>query len=288
MRKILFPLCLCLLLIPGMVFAQDPVDKVITADTDGGPIAVMVLVGTQQTYTFTLTYNGSGGDLIVDTVPAEWDIVSINGTAIDYNSLPINVVTGVTDIVVDQANKKKNKRGSTKIRWEPDLINDTSFALEVVIRTRGRPVGKAASRYAPTSCGVLYLNEDGAEVYGDGDFDPATNMPLEGAIPDFVSNPLYIGAVKDLDGGGIDPTGGGDEDGDGLDDAEETGYNTGFDSLLGTGTSPCDSDNDGLTNEEEEKLGTDPLNPDTDGGGESDGSEVANGRDPLDDSDDVT
>jgi len=47
-----------------------------------------------------------------------------------------------------------------------------------------------------------------------------------------------------------------------------------------------DDDNDGLTDEEEEKLGTDPNDPDTDGGGENDGSEVENDRNPLEDCDD--
>ncbi len=46
-----------------------------------------------------------------------------------------------------------------------------------------------------------------------------------------------------------------------------------------------DSDEDGLTDDEEEELGTDPNNPDTDGDGISDGDEVENGTDPLDPND---
>jgi hypothetical protein len=42
-----------------------------------------------------------------------------------------------------------------------------------------------------------------------------------------------------------------------------------------------DSDQDGLTNQEEKALGTDPYNPDTDGDGYSDGAEVKSGYDPL-------
>lgn len=41
-----------------------------------------------------------------------------------------------------------------------------------------------------------------------------------------------------------------------------------------------DSDQDGLTNEEEKMYGTDPQNPDTDGDGYSDGTEVRSGYDP--------
>ncbi len=42
-----------------------------------------------------------------------------------------------------------------------------------------------------------------------------------------------------------------------------------------------DSDNDGLTDEEEAQYGTDPDNPDTDGDGYLDGEEVRNGYDPI-------
>jgi hypothetical protein len=45
-----------------------------------------------------------------------------------------------------------------------------------------------------------------------------------------------------------------------------------------------DSDNDGLTDEEERRIGTDPFNPDTDNDGYSDGFEVLHGSDPLDSS----
>ena len=43
-----------------------------------------------------------------------------------------------------------------------------------------------------------------------------------------------------------------------------------------------DRDNDGSTDDEEERLGTDPNDPDTDGDGINDGQEVSDGTDPLD------
>ena len=43
-----------------------------------------------------------------------------------------------------------------------------------------------------------------------------------------------------------------------------------------------DSDNDGVSDEEETANGTNPLNSDTDGDGYSDFDEIAKGTDPLD------
>ena len=49
-----------------------------------------------------------------------------------------------------------------------------------------------------------------------------------------------------------------------------------------TVTAPVDTDQDGLTDEEEAKLGTNPNNPDTDGDGLTDREEVkVYGTDPL-------
>ncbi len=90
-----------------------------------------------------------------------------------------------------------------------------------------------------------------------------------------------------------------DTDGDGLTDCEEsTGIDNPSTVLIPNGTSDplnacdpdlnhplCDSDNDGLTNEEEASLGTDPNNPDSDGDGILDGQEVLDGTNPLDDCD---
>jgi hypothetical protein len=43
-----------------------------------------------------------------------------------------------------------------------------------------------------------------------------------------------------------------------------------------------DTDNDGLTDAEEEYHGTDPFDPDSDGDGFTDAKEIAEGSDPLD------
>ncbi|MCG2691059.1 hypothetical protein L6249_03295, partial [Candidatus Parcubacteria bacterium] len=64
-----------------------------------------------------------------------------------------------------------------------------------------------------------------------------------------------------------------DSDEDGLSDEEED--------QLGTSSGAVDSDNDGLFDREEIKVyKTDPLKPDTDGDGFSDGDEVKGGYNP--------
>lgn len=64
-----------------------------------------------------------------------------------------------------------------------------------------------------------------------------------------------------------------DSDQDGLTDEEEA--------TLGTNPNSIDSDNDGLFDREEIKtFGTDPMNPDTDGDGYKDGEEVTKGYNP--------
>lgn len=72
----------------------------------------------------------------------------------------------------------------------------------------------------------------------------------------------------------VTATGAPDSDDDGLSDEEEV--------RLGTNARSVDSDNDGLFDYEEVKVyGSDPLKADTDGDGFSDGQEVKGGYNPL-------
>ena len=79
-----------------------------------------------------------------------------------------------------------------------------------------------------------------------------------------------------------------DSDGDTINDGQELLDNTDplddCDSIGGTPLpgSSCDSDNDGLSDQDEAIRGTDPDNPDTDGDTIQDGQEVIDGTDPLD------
>ena len=238
MRRIFLPTFLCfLLIVSAAAFAQIIIEKVVTSgpDVDGdGVIDLVVEVGqTEPTlYDFTIYYSGPPV-MIQDMVPAEWQVVEV---------LPDNEEDRLQ---ISHANKKDNNKSATRIAWWP---GDGDSKLLVVVESRWRPSGK----YAPTSCGVLYLNEDGAEVYA---IDPETGEPLvdeygEMLPPIAISNPLELVAVSDVNEDGVIARDGtGDEDGDGLTDAYEA-----------------------------LELGTDPCNPDTDDDGVPDGADP----DPLD------
>jgi hypothetical protein len=106
------------------------------------------------------------------------------------------------------------------------------------------------------------------------EYDPATGeIVLDGGSPVVLAGPtapLNLVAVEDLNGGGVVVDGTGDEDGDGLTDADE---------VLVWGTDPCnpDSDGDGLDDSVEVDGCTDPQKPDTDSDGLSDSVETNTG-----------
>ncbi len=136
-----------------------------------------------------------------------------------------------------RAGKGAANKSATKIVWEPAQSGGT---INVWAETRPSP-GRNV-KFAPTSCGVLYLNEDGAAAF---EIDPGTGEPFvdqfgERLPPILESNQLCLVAVSDVDlSGSIVPDGSGDEDGDGLTDLEEA---------CDVGTDPCleDTDEDGV------------------------------------------
>ncbi len=84
-------------------------------------------------------------------------------------------------------------------------------------------------------------------------------------------NPLGEGKLKDFPDASFSPE---DSDNDGLTDQEEN--------ELGTNINNKDSDGDGLSDEEEVKMyKTDPLDMDTDNDSYNDGEEIKNGYNPL-------
>lgn len=213
-------------------------------DDDEFDLAVEVGTQTASMYDFQIAYSDAGGPpvLIEDTVPAEWNVEEIGDDTLNCE--------------IGSANGKNNGKSATKIACLPDSDSGmVSFWAET--RCHGN---RNNSKCRPTSCGALYLNE-GAVAY---ELDPATGEPMldqdgERLPPILESNSLCLAAVSDLDGSGIDPTGGGDEDGDGVSDHTEA---------CSIGSDPCleDSDSDGVNDGEDvcpldgdEGLGVDSV-----------------------------
>ncbi len=285
-------LCLVTVGFVRTVAAQE--GPTITKERTVGDLVIETKLTVPTVYEFEITYDNDGDTtdvIIVDTVPAEWNVTMIEGTTIDPFRDANNPNTGISDDdggsgMVDvfrtgRGNKGngKNKNSATRIEWIPDPSIEVSN-ITVKVETRRSPSGKL--KYAPTSCGLLLLN-DGAIAF---EYDPGTGeivlddegLPVEVAEP---TDPLKLVAVEDLDGiEGVRADGDGDEDEDGLFDGDE---------VLIHGTDPCssDTDGDGLTDDVEVVSCTDPTNADTDNDGLSDGVETDTGTDPCDaDSDD--
>ena len=219
-------------------------------DTDNdGAIDLTVEINKDEStvYDFTITYTlpGETPVLIVDTVPAEWDVIMQDGDlGCTYESLG-----------------KKEGKGATRILCEEPNDGSETFWAE----TRLHSNAKGREWYRPTSCGALYLN-DGAEAY---EVDPDTGLPL--MDPDGIWLPpiatteaLCLAAVFDVDGsGGIVYDGTGDEDGDGISDYEEACGSCQSDPCL-----PSDRDGDGVADECDNCPDTfNPDQADSDGDG---------------------
>lgn len=234
------------------------VEKVITDGPDvdeNGEIDLVVPItqATTTMYEFEIRYEtDTPGDVIIlDTVPAEWQVTMVGNTTIidGFGAGDDDAGTGAVNVF--PSNKKTNNKSSTQIEWIPDA-GATSAVLTVKVETRSRPGGGQSPqpKFAPTSCGALFLN-DGAQVFV---LDTETGEPVvdgetgERLPPIATSDGLCLAAVDDLNGD-IVFDGTGDVDGDGLTDHEEA----------------CE-------------IGTDPCNPDTDGDGVPDGEDA----DPLD------
>ncbi len=215
------------------------------------PVVETKLPGTTQ-YEFRIDYdNGTGGPagvIIKDTIPAEWNVIEINGVAIDPLGKGQTPIAGGSDAngsyTVFRSGKDpkgqgpkppkdspKKNNSSTTICWTPVLTGPVS--LTVKVETRQSPSGKA--KWAPTSCGSLVLNP-GATAFV---YDPNIAELVVVVGP---TAPLNLVALEDLNGDGVvDLTGVGDEDNDGLLDGVETGTGI-FLSASDTGTDPCNAD----------------------------------------------
>lgn len=135
---------------------------------------------TSTTRTFEINYTGPDA-LILDMVPAEFDVTDLNadvGTAIAF-----------------PANKAGNpNKSATIISWWVDAPADAT--LTVTIETRVSPGGgHKKPTFKPTSCGDLYLNSGATAYEVDGSGEAV--LDGDGAMIPIVgpSNSLMVQAV---------------------------------------------------------------------------------------------
>jgi hypothetical protein len=208
-------------------YTVDPVDVTAAIGPGDGSIDKAVEVGQPEStvYEFTLNYGSTESVpvLIKDTVPAEWDVELVENDGGRATAAPAG-----------------GDGSATKIRWEPGVEGGS---ITVRAESRWRP----SNRFAPTSCGSLFLN-DGARAL---ELDPYTGHPLRDELGEEIpalaeSDPICLAAVSDLNGDGtFAPDGSGDEDGDGLTDLEEA-------CVLNTNPCTADTDGDGVPDGEDE------------------------------------
>ena len=171
-------LCLVTVAFMRTVAAQDvkPTITKVRTTFNTNPVLKTKLSDTTQ-YEFRIDYdNGTGpaGVIIKDTIPAEWNVIEINGVPIDplhklgKGQTPIAGGSDANgsytvfrsgedpkghDPKLPKDSPEKNNSNTT-ICWTPDLTGPVS--LTVKVETRQSPSGKA--KWAPTLCGSTVLN----------------------------------------------------------------------------------------------------------------------------------
>jgi len=201
-----------------------------------------------------------------------------NGDIVDLNVSP-----GVS---FDMVEVRLNALVSVSLEQSVD-IHDVTIQNQTCLDNRDQD-NDGLTNAEEDNLGTDPTNPDSdGDGINDGDEVDNGSEPLDSCNPDPTAGPCD----QDDDGVtnseesniGTDPTNP-DTDEDGINDGDEVDNDSDpLDPCDPDPTAgPCDQDNDGLTNTEENNLGTDPTNPDTDGDGINDGDVVDGGSDPLD------
>ncbi|MDX1460575.1 MAG: hypothetical protein R3348_05910 [Xanthomonadales bacterium] len=219
-------------------------------------VVVPVKPGAALEYDFTIHYSSEEFPhvLIVDTLPAEWVAVQVEGVDIDGGEggpgidacgESVSISDAFGDIDLYKNGKGKKCKSATTIEWDPP---EDGGSVKIDADTRPSPgKGHKEPVFAPTSCGALSLNDgaialetnEAGELILDEEGNPTVVAgPTDGICLAAVSQDLYDALVDYSDQG--------DHDGDGLSSHEEA----------------CG------------EIGTDPCNPDTDGDGVVDGEDA--------------
>jgi len=220
-------------------------DNIVLRDPGDGEIDLVIEIGQGQTtpYDFTITYipEDDTDVIVLDTVPAEWDVIAIDGESPggneDNDSLSCGESAedvGEENVDISRGGKVgKRCRSATHLAWVPDTESGGDIKVDVttlVSPGKGHKKKTGADIYKPTSCGALSLNDGAIAYLWDPLAGESGELVLDGGEPivllqggeEAVTEGLCLAAVKDVNEDGIIVRDGtGDEDGDGIGDYAE-------------------------------------------------------------------
>ncbi|MGW9684420.1 T9SS type B sorting domain-containing protein [Flagellimonas sp. 2504JD1-5] len=256
----------------------------IIGGTFSGAIGVNQTTG-EITYTPVASEDNS-------TVSVQYQVCfnSVCDTATLFVSIPACIDTDGDNICdVDDTEPNNPCSPQSNPSWLPQGTNDCDG--DGLTRNEEMALGTNPNNVDTDGDGI----SDGQEVNSDAtnplnDCDSVNGTPQDNSDCDndgvSTDEEITAGTNPDL----------ADTDGDGLTDGEELNNidDIATPAIPGSASNPlnacdpntdnpnCDSDADGLIDDEETVLGTDPNNPDTDGDGILDGQEIIDNTDPLD------
>ncbi|HEX9878690.1 MAG TPA: thrombospondin type 3 repeat-containing protein [Candidatus Binatia bacterium] len=188
--------------------AQSLTKTLTTTTTADNSNPIQVKGGATTTYELTIDYVSAGGPevIILDTIPAEFDSVSVSDG-------------GACDPLEFGKAGNGGTKGATKIRCE--LAATTDATLVVTFQTRQSPGrGHRTDVFAPTSCENLVLNDGAVAVdplTGDVVVEPTAMLAV--AVDDLTADTDGDGVGNACDNCPDDPNADqADRDGDGVGD----------------------------------------------------------------------
>jgi hypothetical protein len=163
-------------------------DVVIEKTLVSGPEEIGIYLPAFTVYVFEIAYSGPAAK-VIDTVPAEFEIISVvpsAGTAVSFR-------TG-----------QGGTKGASRIEWDAPAGSNTLTVTIWTVASPGKGHKDPVLVFKPTSCGPLPLN-DGATAFEVDEFgnlvlvevvDPDTGeITLEPVVIVGPSNPLVVEAV---------------------------------------------------------------------------------------------
>ncbi|MBJ7355906.1 hypothetical protein, partial [Nocardioides sp.] len=247
------------------------------ADIPAVGAAAEVLASVSDSRTSLVDQAGTGAEVVSTVTTSIGDVRLLGGLVVIEVTDPV-VLTATSDGTTTSVDYSDPVITVTVAGGEPTVIPLDGQDETVPVNLGLLTVDLAVRAYQPDD------TSSGATATGYLEAVLAVDLTVDSVGGELADVHLRLGemtATATSPAGGVecpaDPT---DSDDDGLTDEEEA--------EIGTDPQDPDTDNDGLSDGDEVNTHTtDPLDPDTDDGGVTDGAEVDHGTDPLNGADDL-